>query len=202
MPQVGNGDANKIILPPLVWKPSPNFSTRHGARVDLLVWHETAGSYRGAVRWLRTPTTYWPDGRVKSGPDASALGVLREDGGEFTQLVRMRDKAWHASAFNGRSVGIEHANVTAKGYATERQLRVSARIFGWFIVHSPRLFGQQIPPRWARGGHGPGVCYHGELGALGGGHTQCGPDHAGWLRFLDYLHAEVARGGYREKWAR
>jgi hypothetical protein len=108
----------------------------------------------------------------------------------------MRDKAWHAAAFNSRSIGVEHANVTAKGYATVRQLRVSARIFGWLCLHL------EIPPRWARGGIGRGVCYHGELGALGGGHPSCGPDHSGWLRFLDYLHAEMARGGYREKWAR
>jgi hypothetical protein len=177
--------AEKVALPPLVWRRSPNQSSRHGARVDLIVWHETAGAYAGAVSWLRNPAA-----------DASAHLVIREDGREATQLVALDAKAWHAEDFNRRSIGVEHANTTAKGYATERQLRVSARVFGWLCLHAG------VPPRWARGGIGRGVCYHGELGVAGGGHTSCGPDHAGWLVFLDLLHAEVARGGYRRRWAR
>lgn len=175
----------KIILPDLLWKPSPNRSSRHGARIDLLVWHETAGSYAGAVAWLRNPKAR-----------ASAHLVIREDGNEATQLVPLAEKAWHAADFNSRSVGVEHANVTAKGYATDRQLMVSARAFAWLCLHL------DVPPRWARHGIGRGVCYHGELGAAGGGHTSCGPDHSGWLRFLDLLHAEIARGHFRPDWAR
>jgi hypothetical protein len=177
--------AAKVTLPPLVWRQSPNRSSRHGARVDLLVWHETAGSYAGSVSWLCNPAA-----------DASAHLVIREDGGEATQLVKLGAKAWHAAAFNSRAVGVEHANVTAKGYATEHQLRVSARVFGW-LCHE-----LHVPPRWARDGLGRGVCYHGELGALGGGHPDCGPNHSGWLRFLDLLHAEVTRGHFRDTWAK
>lgn len=177
--------AAKIILPPLLWRRSPNRSSRHGARIDLLVWHETAGSYAGAVSWLCNPRA-----------QASAHLVIREDGNEATQLVPLSEKAWHAAAFNPRSVGVEHANVTAKGYATEHQLRVSARVFAWLCLDLG------VPPRWARGGQGRGLCYHGELGAAGGGHTSCGPDRSAWLRFLDYVHAELARGGFRKEWAR
>jgi hypothetical protein len=177
--------ASKIALPELVWKRSPNQSPRHGERIDLLVWHETAGSYAGSVAWLCNPRAA-----------ASAHIVVREDGNEATQLVALREKAWHAAYYNSHAVGIEHANVTPKGYATEHQLRVSARIFGWLCLHLG------VPPRWARGGEGRGVCYHGELGSLGGGHTACGPNSAGWHRFLDYLHAEVTRGHYRDEWAK
>ena len=172
------------VLAPLVQKRSPNRSTRHGTKIDLLVWHETAGSYAGAVSWLCNPLA-----------DASAHLVVREDGREVSQLVPLADKAWHAAAFNPRSVGVEHANITAKGYATDAQLQESARIFAWLCWHL------NIPPRWARGGSGPGVCFHGELGAAGGGHPSCGPDHTGWLRFLDLLHAEIKRGGFRRTWA-
>ena len=105
-------------------------------------------------------------------------------------------KAWHACAYNPRSVGVEHANVTAKGYATEEQLRVSARVFGWLCLHL------NVPPRWSRDGRSPGVCRHLDLGALGCGHTQCGPDLSGWLHFLDLLHHELARGGFRKTWAK
>jgi N-acetylmuramoyl-L-alanine amidase CwlA len=174
-----------IVLPPLVQRGSPNRSSRHGTRIDLLVWHETAGAYAGAVNWLRNPAA-----------QASAHLVIREDGEQATQLVPLAEKAWHACAFNPRSVGVEHANITAKGYATDEQLRVSARVFGWLCLHLG------VPPRWSRDGRSPGVCRHLDLGGLGCGHTQCGPDLSGWLRFLDLLHAELARGGFREKWAK
>jgi hypothetical protein len=183
--QHGNGDAAKVLLPKLVQRRSPNQSSRHGARIDLLVWHETAGRYASDVAWLCNPAAR-----------ASAHLVIREDGLEATQLVALGAKAWHAAAYNSHAVGVEHSNRTAKGYATDYQLRVSARVFGWLCLHLG------IPPRWARGGQGRGVCYHGELGALGGGHPLCGPDRSGWLRFLELLHFELARGGYRKTWAK
>lgn len=174
-----------VTLPPLVEKRTPNESSRHGAKVDLLVWHETAGAYTGSVAWLQNPAA-----------QASAHAVLREDGGELTQLVALADKAWHAAAYNPRSVGIEHANTTAKGYATERQLEVSARLFGWLCLHL------KIPPRFARGGNGPGICRHLDLGALGGGHLSCGPGDHDWQRFLAMVHAELERGRYRDHYLR
>lgn len=163
---------------------SPNHSTRHGERIRLLVWHETAGAYDGSVAWLCNPAA-----------QASAHLVVREDGGEVSQLVKLADKAWHAAAYNPESVGVEHANVTAKGYSTEAQLRISARVFGWLCLHCG------VPPRFARGGVGAGICRHLDLGALGGGHTQCGPGDETFHRFLTMVHAEIERGGYRKTWA-
>lgn len=172
------------VLAPLVQKRSPNQSSRHGARIDLIVWHETAGEYRGAVSWLCDPRS-----------DASAHLVVREDGGEVTQLVKLANKAWHAQDFNARSVGVEHANVTAKGYATDAELRESARIFAWLCWHLG------IPARWAPKGVGRGVVRHSELGWAGGGHTSCGPWDPGWHRFLALLAEETHRGGFRKTWA-
>lgn len=174
-----------IILPKLVQRTTPNQSSRLGQRIELLTWHETGGAYAGAVSWLRNPAS-----------QASSHLVLNEAGDECTQLVRLGLKAWTQVAYNPVCVSVEHANVTAKGYATERQLQVSARIFGWLCLTLA------IPPRWARGGQGRGVCMHRELGALGGGHTQCGPNDDGWQRFLGYLAHEVERGDYRKAWAR
>jgi hypothetical protein len=37
-------------LPTLLWKPSPNFSCRRGARVDLLALHDCEGGYEGSIR--------------------------------------------------------------------------------------------------------------------------------------------------------
>lgn len=170
-------------LPPLIQRSTPNRSSRHGERVRLLVWHETAGPYAGSIAWLRNPAS-----------QASAHLVVREDGAEATQLVHLAEKAWHAVAYNPVSVGVEHANTTAKGYASDAQLHASARIFGWLCLH----YG--IPPRYARHGEGAGVCRHLDLGVLGGGHTQCGPGDETWQRWLAMLHAELARGGYRKRW--
>ena len=124
-----------VVLPELAWRHTPNFSSRHASPVDLLVWHETQGGYAGSVNWLCNPQA-----------QASAHLVIREDGLEATQLVKLSEKAWHAAAFNSRSVGVEHANVRPQGYASSEQLAVSARVFGWLCL---RL---SVPPRWARGG--------------------------------------------------
>ena len=174
-----------VVLPPLTERHSPNQSSRHGTRVDLLVWHETAGAYAGSVSWLCNPAA-----------QASAHIVIDEHGTEATQLVPLAAKAWHAAAYNPRSVGVEHANLRAVGYASPEQLRVSARVFGWLCLHLG------VPPRWARLGVGPGICRHLDLGIAGGGHLQCGvhPD-AEWLHFLELVHAEIERGGYRKSWA-
>src|SRR5438093_3053297 len=150
--RAANRDAQTvgIVLPELVERHSPNYSSRHGVTPTLLVWHETAGAYKGAVDWLCNPAS-----------QASAHLVVNELGDEASQLVALHDKAWHAAAFNSASVGVEHANTTAKGYATEHQLQVSARIFGWLCLHL------SIPPRWSRHGQTPGVTRHSDLGALG-----------------------------------
>jgi N-acetyl-anhydromuramyl-L-alanine amidase AmpD len=84
-----------VVLPPLVERHTPNFSSRHSAKVRLLVWHETAGPYLGAISWLCNPAA-----------QASAHLVIREDGGECTQLVPLAEKAWHAAFYNPVSVGV------------------------------------------------------------------------------------------------
>jgi N-acetyl-anhydromuramyl-L-alanine amidase AmpD len=173
-----------IILPKLIQKNSPNQSSRRGVRPTLIVWHESAGNYQGGIAWLCNPAA-----------DASAHLFVREDGLEATQLVHIAAKAWHAVQFNAKSIGVEHANITPKGFSTEKQLQVSARIFGWLCLE------YQIPPRWSRNGQTPGVCRHLDLGAAGGNHLQCGPGLKDWQRFLVMLGNEIERGGYRDKWA-
>lgn len=185
-----------VILSPLRWQHSPNFSTRAGTKIDLLVYHESAGHYLGDIDWLCTPTVRDRHGKVVSGPDASACAIVREDGGETTQIVRMADKAWTQGAFNPRAIGVEHSNLTAKGYATEAQLRESARLYAWLS------WKHSIPVRFARGGHGPGICRHLDLGEAGGGHLSCGMGDADLFRWLEMIHAERMRGGFRKTYLR
>ena len=168
-------------LPPLAWQPSPN----HGGPITPthIVWHSTGGSYTGAVSWLCNPRA-----------DASAHLVLREDGRAATQLVELESEAWHAYPYwNSVAIGVEHASLT-RGFASLEQIAESARVFAWLCHRF------DIPP--LDGLHRPrGIVYHRELGVSGGGHFD-GPDPSTWSRFLELVHVELARGGFRKTWAR
>jgi len=84
------------------WKPSPNKSSRNGAKVTGIVWHYTAGpTAASAIAWLCNPDA-----------KASAHFVIDRDG-TITQLVSCADAAWHAgvSSVNRATIGVELANV-------------------------------------------------------------------------------------------
>ena len=171
-----------VVLPPLVQRKSPNYSSRNGAAITHLVWHSTAGHYAPSIDWLCNPAA-----------DASAHLVLREDGGECTQLVKLAEKAWHAVAANGFSVGVEHASM-GRGFATSSQLHESARVFGWLCWHLgiPPVFGLHRPE---------GIVRHRDLGVAGGGHVD-GPSDAVWFgEYLPAVQHEVTVGGFRKVWA-
>jgi N-acetylmuramoyl-L-alanine amidase len=93
------------FLPTLLLRPSPNFSSRRGTRVDLLMLHDCEGGYEGPVRWFEL-----------SRSSVSAHYVVRKDGGEATQVVDLADNAWHACTFNRRSVGVEMGGFVSRGF--------------------------------------------------------------------------------------
>jgi N-acetyl-anhydromuramyl-L-alanine amidase AmpD len=171
------------FLPPLLWKPSPNFSSRGGARVDLIVLHDCEGSYESAVRWFET-----------SASKVSAHYVIREDGDEATQMVELSDNAWHACAFNRRSVGIEMGGLASRGFGAPL-LTTAARMVAYLCHHL------QIPVRHARAGVGPGIASHHDLGAAGGGHHDPSDDPAFMEKFLAMVDAEYRQGQSPEVWA-
>lgn len=168
-----------LVLPPLVQRKTPNQSSRNGACISHLVWHATAGPYEPSISWLCNPAA-----------QASAHAVLREDGDELTQLVRLELKAWHAVAWNGFSVGIEHASLGA-GFASAAQLERSARLFGWLCLHLsiPPVFGLHRPK---------GIVRHRDLGVAGGGHSDGPSDQVWFHEYLPAVQRELAQGGYRK----
>ena len=95
---VSGSAAAQPAKPAVIWDPSPNFGSRSGTPIDSVVIHTTEGSYSGAVSWLKNPTA-----------SASAHYVIKEDGSEISQLVDDADRAWHATYYNSRSIGIECA---------------------------------------------------------------------------------------------
>ncbi len=173
-----------VHLPELEQRTSPNASSRHGQRVDLLVLHETAGAYATSVDWLRNPIS-----------EVSAHLVLNERGDACAQLVPLDRKAWTQAAYNSRAVSLELATKKSQGFDSLHQLQVAARIFAWLSMTL------RISARPVIAGVGAGLSRHLDLGAAGGGHTSCGPDDEHWRLFVSLVRAERARGGFRAHWA-
>lgn len=171
-----------VVLPPLLQRHSPNFSSRMGMTVTMIVVHSTEGAYAGAVDWLCNPQA-----------QASAHLVLREDGREATQLVPYADKAWHVAAYNPFSIGLECAGFAGKLPAG--QLRVAARIVS-FLLHKHGLPARYIGGNVDR----KGWSLHQALGVQGGGHHD--PGFSLWRRlwFGALVRYEAVRGGFRADW--
>jgi hypothetical protein len=146
--------------------PSPNYSPvliRH----DLVVLHMMEGGYAGSIAWLCNPVA-----------KASAHLCLKADGSEVTQLVPLSLKAWAQCAFNGQALSLEIEGFTARGLS-DLTLNAAAQIAAW-LCHA---YG--IPPIWAQGGMGRGVCCHHDLGIGGGGHVDiCGVGDTTWTRMM------------------
>lgn len=170
------------LLPTLLWRPSPHFSSRRGARVDLIVLHDCEGGYDGSIRWFET-----------SQSNVSAHYVVREDGGEATQMVDLADNAWHACAFNRRSVGVEMGGFASRGFDSSL-LATTARMFAYLCHHL------QIPVRHARGGVGPGIASHNNLGAAGGGHRDPSDDPIFMETFVGMVDDAHRKGHFPDVW--
>lgn len=155
-----------IILPPLKWVSSPNYSSRGGQRVRLVVAHDCEGEYLGSISWFSQTRS-----------QVSAHVVLREDGGEVTQMVRFANKAWHACNFNPVSEGLEMAGFADKGFADPLWDAAAA-------IVAYRLKANGLPCRWAEKGIGEGFCSHYDLGVEGGGHRDPTTDPNVWQSFV------------------
>lgn len=77
---------------------SNNHSSRNGARIVMLVWHATAGSFASALHELCDPKPSHPDDRVSAHYLISKFGVIR-------QLVPDNRAAWHAGESHWMGMG-------------------------------------------------------------------------------------------------
>jgi len=148
--------------------PSPNYSSRGGAGVRLIVLHTAEGSrtYQSLGSYFQNPAS-----QVSShvGIDDTANTV-----GEY---VQRSGKAWTASNANPVAVQAELCAFAAWDNAEWHRhpnmlenaatwIREESQAFGIPIV---KLNAQQAQSS------GRGVCQHVDLGSWGGGHTDCGP---------------------------
>jgi hypothetical protein len=161
-------------MPRVIQTPSPNYSNTPISH-DKIFMHMMEGGCAGSVAWLC-------DHRA----GASSHLCMSEDGLTVYQLVPLGVKAWAQCAYNSQGVSIEMPGFTAQGIPDDRW-RAGARIAAW-LCHA---YG--IPPTWAKGGQGRGVCCHHDLGAAGGGHVDCcGVGDAAWMKFMGFLGEEYA----------
>ena len=84
--------------PPAIWDPAPECNWEERTKqVSAVVIHYTEGTYAGCISWFKNCDA-----------EVSAHYVIRSVDGQVTQMVREKDKAWHARTANGYTIGIEH----------------------------------------------------------------------------------------------
>lgn len=151
-----------------VWMPSPNYSSRGGSSVRLIVLHTAEGAL-----------TYQSLGSFFG---SSSSGVSSHVGIDDTpntcgEYVTRGSKAWTQGNANPVAVSAElcafakwsssewsrHSNMLANA---AQWLREEAAAFNIPLV--------KLTPQQAQGS-GRGVCQHIDLGKWGGGHVDCGP---------------------------
>lgn len=158
-----------LTMPRVVQTPTSAYSPTPISH-DLVFVHVMEGGCAGSVAWLCS-------GKVQ----ASVHLCMNEDGSLVYQLVPLGQKAWGECSFNGRGVSLELPGITSEGLPDARW-RAAALIVAWLC----RAYA--IPPVWAQGGQGRGVCQHHDLGAAGGGHVDCSPVGSPvWITFIGYV---------------
>ena len=162
--------------------PSPNYSSRGGSSVRLIVLHTAEGA-----------TTYQSLGSFFANPSSGVSSHVGIDdtAGTVGEYVRRDYKAWTAANANPYSVQAELC-AFAKWSPSEwdRHPAMLRNTADW-IAEEAKHYGlplDALTAGEAQGG-GRGVCQHADLGAAGGGHWDCG----GGFPMSDVL--AMARGG-------
>jgi N-acetyl-anhydromuramyl-L-alanine amidase AmpD len=173
----------KTDYPPANWVPaSPNnYTVSNRPRrynVDMIVIHDTEGSYAAAIAQFQDPNRA-----------ASAHYVISQQG-DVTQMVLEKDVAWHAGNwdYNTRAIGIEHEGYAyVSGSFTTAEYRASEQL------------AASICSRWGVPLDRAHVIGHNEVpdpdnpGLYGGSdhHTDPGP-YWDWTNYLDEARKAAA----------
>jgi len=150
-----------------VWIPSPNYSSRGGAGVRLIVLHTAEGA-----RTIEELGNFFKS----SSSGVSSHTGIDDKAGKVGEYVKRGSKAWTAANANPYAVQAELC-AFAKWSRSEwekhpNMLENAAR----WIAEESKAFGipiTKLSPSAAQGS-GRGVCQHDDLGSWGGGHWDCG----------------------------
>ena len=164
-----------------VWIPSPNYSSRGGSGVRLIVLHTAEGA-----RTIESLGSFF-QGNVQASSHVGADDQVNTVG----EYVKRGNKAWTQSNFNSVAVSIELCAFAS--WSTDewhRHPNMMDNCAKW-IAEEAAYYGLPITKLNASQaqGSGRGVCQHVDLGAGGGGHHDCGSGFP-----MDYV-LTLAHGG-------
>ncbi len=118
-----------IPKPPTIWDPSPNFGSRDSlVPVDSIVMHTTEVSLAGTLNIFRNRSN-----------SVSAHFVIAPNG-DIYEMVDTRNRAWHATYYNSRSVGIEMVGYA--GFAStwnDQNLASLVELLSWLYQAYPEI---------------------------------------------------------------
>jgi hypothetical protein len=165
-----------------VWIPSPNYSSRGGAGVRLIVLHTAEGA--------RTIESL--GGFFQGNVGASSQVGADDKPNLIGEYVRRENKAWTQAEFNPVAVSIELCGFASWSHDewVGNHSNMLANCAAW-IAEEAKHFGipiKRLTAGEAQGG-AAGVCQHVDLGSRGGGHHDCG------VGFPMDRVLEMARGG-------
>jgi peptidoglycan hydrolase-like protein with peptidoglycan-binding domain len=166
-----------------VWIPSPNYSSRGGATVRLIVLHTAEGAltYESLGNYFKS----------SSSGVSSQVGI-DDKRGKIGEYVTRGNKAWTQGNANPVAVSAEMCAFASWSNSTWRNSHNNMLLntADW-IKEEAAKFGipiTKLTPSQAQGS-GRGVCQHRDLGSWGGGHSDCGDGFP-----IDYV-LDLARGG-------
>lgn len=165
-----------------------NRSARSVAKPRIIVLHSTeSGQLPGkndlasVVAWFNNPLA-----------QASAH-VITDADGTSARCVPDDEKAWACAGFNSLSLNVEQIGFASQGRWADAELRETAR----WIARWSRKYGIPIQRGAVAGANvtRAGVLLHSELGAVGGGHHDPGPNYpvARVLRMASEIKTQLAK---------
>lgn len=171
-----------------VWIGSPNYSSRGGAAVRLIVLHTSEGA-----------TTYQSLGSYFQGnvEASSHTGIDNKTRGTIGEYVKRGNKAWTQANANPYCVAAElctpagAAGGWTRDYWLNEQRTLLDNTADW-VAEESAAFGIPLvglTAAQAQSG-GRGVCQHVDLGPAGGGHYDCGDGFP-----LDYVLTAAGGSG-------
>jgi hypothetical protein len=158
-----------------VWLPSPNYSSRSGSKVRLIVLHTTEGAtdYRSLGNYFK--------GNVGA---SSHVGIDNKSKGTIGEYVARGNKAWTQCNANPYCVAAEQCTPAgaaagwSRSYWLNNQSVLLHNTAAW-VAEEAKKFGiplVALTSSQAQSGKA-GVCQHMNLGSYGCGHSDCGPGY-------------------------
>lgn len=150
-----------------VWIPSPNYSSRGGSAVRLIVLHTAEGA-----------TTYQSLGNFFSNPGSGVSSHVGIDDTPNTvgEYVRPDQKAWTAANANPVAIQAELCAFAAWSAADWHAHQGILNNAAAWVAEEAARYGIPIVKLNAAQAQGSsrGVCQHRDLGTWGGNHSDCG----------------------------